>query len=377
MDFLKEIAMLTRHAVLPFLFLAACGGEDAIPAIEKIAQSIPTGDSCLCAALGVDYTNHVGIVSAVGLPSMSVAENLFPGAVSGDPVIRDFGARLVIVNRYGADNVTVIDKATWTVEHQFSTGAGSNPQDAALLGDKLYVVTLGAGAVQVWDLSGATPAAAADTVDLASYDTDGNPDAASVYVRDGRAYVTLSRLDGDFLPQGNGKVVVIDTTTDEVDTDFDLSSPNPFGFIALAGSDLLVETVDDFSGATGCLQRISASGAGECVVDNSELGGTVSGVAHTGGDHYLAVTAYDAEFNPLGELVKVDGSGAVSAPLSGEGQVVVDVASCAASGEMLYADRHAGGLRVLNVSSGQETTTTPIDLGLQPALVSGIVCFAR
>ncbi|MCP5940153.1 hypothetical protein NL351_30005, partial [Klebsiella pneumoniae] len=76
------------------------------------------------------------------------------------------------------NNVTVIDAATRAVKLQISTGANSNPQDAAVVGNKIFVPALGSKGVLVITRGSNTLA----EVDLSGLDTvDSKPDCNSAY----------------------------------------------------------------------------------------------------------------------------------------------------------------------------------------------------
>jgi hypothetical protein len=263
--------------LLAIVFISACGGDDGPP----IAVDLPASDQALCVALGTDQT--VGTLAVVGLPSLTVLEDMVPNAISADPVIRVFGKKLYVVNRTAA-NVTILDTTTrpWTVEAQFSTGDNSDPQDVALAGDRLYVTLYLEPKVQVWDLSAGVPTAPAATIDLAGYDPDGVPNANSVVVHGGRAYVTLDLLDTAYQPRGKGKVVVIDTTSNTVVTALDLNYSNPYDFMVPRGDRLLVSTFADFSATQGCLEQIVPGAEPRvepCLVENTAVMGIVNSIA--------------------------------------------------------------------------------------------------
>jgi DNA-binding beta-propeller fold protein YncE len=368
---MKNVAIL---ALVVFLCAAAACTTDDLPIDPATGPLFASGDTGYCLALGADYTNNVGTLTGIALPSLTVTKDLLHGTASGDPVMRAFGGKIYIVNRTAA-NVTVIDRATFTVDRQFSTGSGSNPQDIAVANGKGYVAALGLGGVQVWDLD-ATPAAIAPTttIDLSTYDPDGIPDASSIAIHGDRAYVTLELLDGQFTPRGKGKVVVIDTGTNAVVDDFDLTFANPFGFLVASGDSLLVETVADYSGVDGCVEAIdtAAPGTGACLAANSAFMGTVSAMAVAGAKTYLAVSAADFSASALHTV----SGGTVSAALTPATQAVTDVA-VAPSGVLVYSDATGGGIRVYDPARQAEVTTAPLDIGLPPAFAGGIVCEDR
>src|SRR5690606_37442985 len=97
-------------------------------------------------------------------------QNAVAGVASTDPVVRRHGDRLYIINRFGADNVTVLDAGTLELVAQISTGPGSNPQDVAVDGDLLYVATMAGDGVAILDLTD-PDAGVIDTIDLSPLDS--------------------------------------------------------------------------------------------------------------------------------------------------------------------------------------------------------------
>jgi hypothetical protein len=360
------------------LTVAGCGGGEA-----AIATDLPAGDTAVCVALGADYRNNVGTLAAVGLPSLTVLQDMAPNAISGDPVLRVHGRRLHVVNR-SANNITIIDPTVspWAVETQFSTGDNSNPQDIALAGTRAYVTLYNKPEVQVWDLGGGTPAAPAATVDLSAYDEDGVPNANSVVVHGGHAYVTLDLLDTQTFPQprGVGKVAVIDTGDNRVIAALDLRYSNPYDFMYPRGDRLIVATFTDFSGTTGCLEQIvpgSAPRVESCLVENRDVMGVINSIAVGPAETYLAVSAFDAEFNQTAQIRRVDVADTLMPePMTPAGQIPTDVAY-APSGHLVYSDVAAGGLRVIELATGREITTAALDIGLTPATANAIACLTR
>jgi hypothetical protein len=368
-----------KRTLVAILFLAACGGgdddvggADAGPDATTQPDAGPTG--CTCVALGADYMAGVGTLAKIELPDVTVTTGLVPAGISGDPVVRVPGdGRIYIVNRYMADNITILDQADLSLIAQFSTGAGTNPQDVAVYGDKLFVVGLELADVQVYDLTDTSAAPA--LIDLSSFDPDGVPNASSISILGTRAFVAVGLLDSSFLPQGPGKVVILDVNQNTVLDSFDLEFANPTGFLRQQGNDLLISTVDDYSGTTGCLERITAgiNPGSSCEVMNGSVMGTVNSIAPGEDDLYMVVTSYDPSFNPLGRIVHVDGTALTD--LTPAAHIVSDAVYCAATEQLLYTDQATGGLRVWSLTNGSEVTTAPIDLGLPAGYSNGIACY--
>lgn len=337
-------------------------------------------------AVGSDYQT-TGIASTISLPGLEVTQGVIDGVASTDPVVRYIDGKIYIVNRFGADNVTVIDAATMTLDGQISTGAGTNPQDVAAVDGTLYVAALGAPGVLVTSLGQPD---APEIIDLSSLDPeDGIPNCMSIHYGESEAggmnrrmlFVACAILDDDseFLtPRGPGKVAVIDQETHQLLDVLELDNQNPTGlFRAGPESRLYIATVPNYGDLTeGCVEAIHAVAVPlhqGCAIDNAALGGYASGMTVAGdGTFHVAVTeGFDPDdFGALGSLVEVDAQGEVTS-LSPDGQRIFDVARCS-TGHLAVSDA-AGGVRIYN-PDGTELTTELLDIGLPP-VPNGLVCY--
>ncbi len=374
-------------AVLLFLFGSACGGDDddninADADVQDLADAGTTEpdaeppEEVFAYALGSDSMTS-GILTEVALDDLSVSTGVVAGVATNDSVVRRFGDKLYIVNRFGADNVTIVDTTTKQLVAQISTGAGTNPQDVAVVGDSIYVCAFNSGSIIVLDETDeqATPT----LIDISSYDADGVPNCGSIIEVGGTLYAALGILDENFTSQG-GKVVAIDTADDTISTDFDLTHNNPFGLFEASPSDgpflgdLLIATTEDFGTGNGCVERVtpgaSPSSAG-CLIQNSELGGYVSKLQIVDNSVVLAVSTSFTE----GKLVRVDASGTLSPQSITPGeQHVTDFVACP-SGDILANDRTQGTIRVFGANDEERTASTGLDIGLPAAFTNGMVCF--
>ena len=125
---------------------AACGGED-----ENILPSIDAPMQDIDAAVDADPTprptavvvtgdfNVTGVFSTIDVATRAPMTNVLAGVAGGEPWIRKFGNELFIVNRAGGNNVTIVGGSPFRFVDQFGTGGGSNPQDVAVVGNKMYV----------------------------------------------------------------------------------------------------------------------------------------------------------------------------------------------------------------------------------------------
>src|SRR5687768_860161 len=129
-----------------------------------------------------------GIMSKLEVDTLTMRQNLGT-VVQGDPALREIDGKLYIINRFSGNNITILDGKTLAFEEQLSTGANSNPQDVAVVGNKLYVPAMGTAGVVVLTRG----SAATTTIDLSSLDTmgmnDGTPDCVSAYAVGTKVFV--------------------------------------------------------------------------------------------------------------------------------------------------------------------------------------------
>jgi len=329
------------------LVLAACGDNLGNPGQPDAAGDDTPDGPRSDAPPGVVESRAVivagdfattGIVSTLDLPERTMTPGAVDGIAGSDPVVRALGAPGVIA----------IDRAN----HNAKT-----------------------------------------TIDLSALDPgDGIPDCVSVYAVDTRVFVACGIMM-NFVPEGPGKVAVIDTTTDTVATSFDLPDVNPFSMFArtptasIFGGDLVIGLVPSFSDfSTGCLARVSVGAtpaANGCAVTNAELGGYANHVEASpdGTMLWIAAAGFTPTFDPLGALRGIDlGSGALwEWAVSSGSEVIVDLAVCPGpfpGGVAVAADTGTTkGIRVYE--NAAEVTTAPMPIGLPPANGGNIVCYPR
>lgn len=365
--------------------LAACGDNSVRPDAGSSSDASPPDAHVpvpRAVAVAGDYGSPgTGVVSRLQIGALDMRQNVAAGAALGDPVLRYYDGKLYIVNRFGSNNVTILDAATFALVDQISTGTNSNPQDVAVVGDKLYVPALGTGGVLVIKDGSTT------TVDLSALDpADGGPDCMTAYAIGTKVYVACGILDENFSPRGVGKIAVIDTATDMMVASANMNYKNPSGFFVRAPEsstytgDLLIASVPDFTNyTTGCLERVSTGMnlTVGCGVTNQEMAGFANKLAVSADDKtlYIAVGTYDASFNATGTLRSFDlTTGTLAAsPLSPDTEVIVDVAACPL-GDVVVSDKKlaAGGMRVWRGTA--ERTTEALPIGLPPT-TNALVCY--
>ena len=375
---------MNRTLASALLVLAACGDNNIAPDARAHPDS-SSGDGAVAMPLAVvvapplNFGPPPGILSRLDVATLEVRQNVSAGIVGGDPILRRIDDTLYIINR-DLNNVTVLDAKTFFFLDQIGTGASSNPQDVAVVGNKLYIPALGTAGVVV----GTRGSAVTTTIDLHTIlgDGDGKPDCVSAYAIGTDVYVACGVLAG-FSATVNGKIAVIDSTTDTVRTSFSMPVKNPQNLFvrspmtsAFAG-DLLIPTLDFNTTTNGCVVRVTpgASPTAACAIQNADLGGAPTHLDVLDGPLPMVFLAVTSDFTE-GRLRAFDmqttslWSGSVSAAT----EAIRDVATCP-DGKIVVTDvTGSGGLRVYT-SAGTELTTAALPIGLPPGFGNGLVCY--
>ena len=250
-----------KNSLCVLLLVAACGDtNDNVQPDSGVDAHVPVPRAV--AVAGDFGSPGVGTISKLTVDGLTIEQNLVPGAALGDPVLRTYGGKLYVVNRFGSNNITVLDAKTLALEEQIRPAKNSNPQDVAIVGEKLYIPALGTAGVVVMKRGSPTPT----TIDLSALDTvggnDGMPECVSAYAVGTKVYVACGVLDS-FAAVEPGKVAVIDTATDTMVASVSMNYANPYGFFVATPADstyvgdLLIATAPSMTSyATGCIQRI-------------------------------------------------------------------------------------------------------------------------
>lgn len=394
--------LLAFALVVPVAFTAACGGEDEniLPSVDapgvqpdaSVDADTPPRPTALF--VGGDF-NTTGILSRINVVDRTVETNVLAGVVGGDPWLRHLGSEHFIVNRAAGGNVTILGGSPLALVEQFSTGTGSNPQDVAVVGNKLYVPAYETSGVVVIDrTSRQSSTIALDGVNAAN-DPDGMPECTSAVAVGTKVFVACQRFDRSTNPwvlRGPGRIVVIDAMTDTVQTAFSIGTideplMNPVGLLQPTPSggafdgDLLLPMVPSFSDTSmGCLARIRTRGIpafNGCAATNMAMDGYVNrvSVSPSGDKAWLAVFRY--QFSPFAEFGHVRSldlmTGALGAPVTTSTNTIVDVASCPGGYVVMTDTAGTAGVRIFK--DGVETTTAALDLGRVPNQPNSLVCF--
>lgn len=366
-----------KSCIALLVILAACGDNlarttDAPQGIDATVPSDTTPAIPRAVAVAGDYAAPPGVISSLDLSTLAMNENVAAGLVTDDPLVRKIDSYLYIINR-DTNNVTVVNAATFALVTQIGTGANSNPQDVAVVGQKVYVPSLGTAGVVVGHLDSTATA----TIDLnaATGETDGKPNCNAAFAVGTDVYIACGNLDNTDInlpPKTNGVLVVIDSATDTVRTHISLPVKNPQNMIRKHGSDLLIATYD---AANGCTIKVTpgTTPTAACLVMNSALGGTPNSFDIAGDKLWFAYSSadfshswarsYDLTTSTFADNVTPDALSIHDVAVCPGGKIAVT--------EGAFPD--AGGIRIYN--AGTEITTGAIAIGLPPSFGNGLVCY--
>lgn len=257
--------------------------------------------------------------------------------VGSDIVLRGFGSTLAVVNRYGGDQVQLFDaESDFSLFNAFFTGGGSNPQDALLASGGLYTTVYATkdyegnpikidgnpiGDVLIFDPDTGN---IKSQIDLTPYSKNNQPNSSIIIEAEGKIYTIVQDLNM-FTPDTNGKLIVINPSTNQVITKIDLNGFNPVDmiyaeqqgklFIACAGDFMSlsetnagIEAIDIANQKTlGLIMKEDAIGnnATKVRVISDQLGVIATS------NFNISDISFVASFNPqTGEIIdKIYGSG--------------------------------------------------------------------
>ena len=320
-----------------------------------------------------------GNIAAVGFgPPPTATCNVAP--TCADAVLRYHQGRLYVVERFGCDNIRVLDpNASFAVVRQFSVGNGANPNDIVIVSPTKAFVTR----YETADLWIVNPQSGAflGSVSLAAFaDADGIPEMNRLAVRNGRVFVTVQRVDRDlfFTPTDSSQVVVVDATADTL-VDCDPAAPGVQG-IVLPFQNPTTEIVTDGEGrlVVGCTGAFGVNDGGVVRLDpvglaveasevtEATLGGDIVDVAIASLTRGFAVVS-DATFStscrPYDRL-----AGTAGPPVLATSGFNLSDAEVNDRGELWLAERTPAnpGIRVFDALTLAPLTAGPVSTCLPP-----------
>ncbi|MCP4198989.1 MAG: hypothetical protein GY762_17735 [Proteobacteria bacterium] len=290
-----------------------------------------------------------------------------------------------IIARGTGSYVDVLDAEDgFDIIGEYTVEAGTNPYDMAVVSDtKAYVSRYDSADLLVVHPTDGT---VIDTIDLSAYsDADGSPEAAYMYLLEGKIYLAIQRFDFiNFMTGEDSLILVIDAESGEIEEEITLSAKNPSSDIRYNRSmdRLVVVSSGDFGAMDGGIELIDPSdnSVSGLVVTEEALGGDVVDavvVSETKG--YAIVGVITDWENFIGETYLVSFN-----PQTGKKLDDLDVSDAwtynaievnPAGTELWLADVEMSnpGIRIFDVDTEEEKTEGPIDVGLPPFAI----CFVE
>jgi hypothetical protein len=350
----------------------------AIVLVLSTGSAVQAGSNFLFITT-TDYAT--GSSSVIDLaPPLTATLNV--ASIHSDAVARYYDGYVYVINRYGADNIQILDPYNaFATVRQFSTGNLSNPQDVAFASvDKMYVSRNESN--EIWMMNPQTGVQTGSIELMAFADSDGLCEMQYMLLVGDRLFVSIQRLDRNapwWPPVGTSYIAVIDTGTDTV-VDVDPGTPgtqaialanaNPFSKIQHdPWSDHLYVACVGFSGlldgGVELIDTTTLSSAGTMLSESAAAGDVLDVEIVDGQIGYAIIqnTNFNTDlimFNPS------DGT-KTQTVYSPDDYVLQDIA-LGPTGELFLSDRTslAPGIRVYEALTGAEITSTPIDVGLPP-----------
>lgn len=353
-----------------------------VPAAAAAALGLVAASPCRAATealvLSSDFSTSYYSKMNLASPYSHVNNIAF---TCGDAVVRAREGRYYILGRSACDFVQVVDGATYATLAQYSTGAGTNPQDLVVCSPtKAYVSLYETNFVKIVNPQNG---AALGTIDLSAFaDADGLPEASGMARVGNRVFVALQRLDrpGGFVASNPSLVVVIDATTDQiVDADpglpgvqaITLTGRNPFTDVSFdpVRQKLVLGEVGNFGVQDGGVEYVNpvTLRAEGFLITESALGGDLNAVKlWTDCTGYAIVN--DASFRTKLVRFNTCTGQALGVCLQSTGFDLSDVEIDYARAQVLVADRDFihPGVRVLRAGTCTPLTMNPLDFGLPP-----------
>ena len=242
----------------------------------------------------VESDFSTGSFSSVNTVSKAPACNV--ASVHSDARVRWYDGRVYVVNRFGADNIQVLDGVSYALVRQFSVGNGSNPYDIAFASPTHAYVTRYESA-DLWVVNPVT-GAHTGTISLAALaDADGIPEMDHLEMVGPLLFISLQRVNRNagFQPTDSSLVAVVDTRVDQL-VDCDAAAPGVQGILLPRVNPVTAFVFDEPRSRLylGCVGRYGIADGGIVRVDPVALraDGVVAGEDALAGD-VLDLAWYD------------------------------------------------------------------------------------
>jgi len=355
-----------------FVSFVACLAQVPACVPELGTCETPVPDSAL--VVTTDYeTGAYAAVDPASRRAVPTCDVIHQDAVCRADPVTGF---VFMVSRRLADAIEIVDTAgSWDLVTEYSVGAGTNPQDIAVVSaERAYVARYEEPSLLVVDPLDGTELG---EVDLTPYaDDDGAPEAAWLLVHGDRVYAALQKLV-DFEVDGPSSVAVVDAASGEVVREIVLAGANMYGKMryAAAVDRIPLILVGRFGELDGGIQLLDPNDdtVSPYVVTEAALGGDLSDAVIASAEKGFAVIGVPAEGGATTRLVAFDpGTGEVGETLiESDGWHLGFIELDGDGDELWVADRNPTrpGVRVFDAATGAELTGAPIDVGLPPFMI--------
>jgi len=379
-----------KHSALclvTLLVLPGCGGESANDWDAAVAPDVSCGPGDPTATphgrviVATELYGSGGGLSVIDLDTLEPELNV--ALTHDDVTVRWFDHRVWVLNRFGADNVMILDGDDYRVLKQFSVRPGTdqhcNPHDLLFLGScRAYLSCFEQPALQILNPWASPGAELEGTIDLASLaDDDGIPEVSHMIELDGLVYATIDRMDrGAWVPVSPSYIAVLDPTTDTLVDHFTLELLNPVGPLQRVPgtTDLVVTMGGNWTGADSGLERIdTVNRTSAALLTPSELGGILAAftLRDDGCGHAIVmqVQTYDTALITY----CLDGTGIATCVHAGEFKMT-DLKETD-DGRLLVTDTTATapGVRIFDADTCTEITNEPIPTGFGPGFTNPLL----
>ncbi len=327
-----------------------------------------------------------GGVTVIDIDTMETRINV--ALTHDDATARWYDEKIWIINRFGADNITILDGSDFSLLKQFSVKIDANtpcnPHDIAFLDRcKLYVTCHEQPFMLIVNPQEDVGHEIIGHVDLSSLaDDDGIPEMSHMKATDDGVWVTIGRMrrNHGWIPDENAYLALIDIHTDTLVDTILLEGTNPLGPIRAFdnGRKLVVSTAGDWSGHNAGLEVVdTVSGEASIALSSTELEGIVS--AFTLDDSLCghAVITAPTSFETAVNRFCLEPAN-VTPCISRNTLLATDVA-VTSSAQLIVTDRasHPAGVRFYNAIDCAPINADPISTGFPPGFTTPLLLIPK
>jgi DNA-binding beta-propeller fold protein YncE len=380
--------MLKKIAFLLIIASAACNTD---PELQKWPAS------GVAFVVTTDYsTGSYSLISLTDLtPSIDDARK---GLIGSDAGVKFSGGKIYINNRFGRDNIQVLDPSnSYVTIREMSTGTSSNPQDIIITSpDRAYVTRYETS--ELWIINPENESVI-KTINLSGYDSDGIPEMSRMYydAGTGKLFISIQKLDTLDVwrsPKNDSAVIMVNAADNTVEKVIPLQwnsvsgtiyPLNPYSQLKFAHQTVWQPATPDghdhlfvacvggwgFSSNTGIVAVDIQDGHCEqgFVIQNDSTHGEIMDFVIKSGTSGYAVTTNASDnmdriisFNPQ--------TGAITGELKQGDSYTLTAIALDSSGRLFVCDRTTlnPGVRVYDTNNGDASLNAgePINVGLPP-----------